>query len=383
MGAYLVVYIEILCLTFIYTGILFFSIRKDMGSDWEILIFRCVLLTLMVALVIDGFTHAQYRGFLHMPPLLVAFLYATYMFLMSAMLSFLWLAFAELRLGVSIFSKKVLIFAIIPLAVIGIMCFASIKTGWFFSVDDQGIYTRGPLWALQSVVVYIYFLAITIHALILAKREPSPRRRSQFMSLSLFIVSPILGALLQLLIGNHPFVAPATSIAFLFIFISLQGNMINYDYLTGISNRKSIEQYIDDLKIHTDSHNAFYVYMMDIDRFKSINDSMGHIEGDQALRLFARILQNVCDKFHGACGRIGGDEFVAVIRQKHMNDPEDFIREMGRSIQKEEKEQQIPYRLQSSIGYARCDSAFARTPDLIAIADKEMYAQKKARAEIG
>ena len=257
MGDYLVVYIEILCLTFIYTGILFFSIREDMGSDWEILIFRCVLLTLMIALVVDFFTHAQYRGFLHLPPLLVAFLYSTYMFLMSAMLSFLWLAFAELRLGISIFSRKKALLLVIPLAVIGVMCFASIKTGWFFSVDDQGIYTRGPLWALQSVVAYVYFFGITVHSLVLARKEPSPRRRSQFMSLSLFIVAPVLGALLQLLIGNHPFVAPATSIAFLFIFISLQGNMINYDYLTGISNRKSIEQYIDDVKGRTDSQNPF------------------------------------------------------------------------------------------------------------------------------
>ena len=49
---------------------------------------------------------------------------------------------------------------------------ASVKTGWFYVVDEYGIYTRGDYWTLQVIVNYCYFLFTTIHALIAAKTEP-------------------------------------------------------------------------------------------------------------------------------------------------------------------------------------------------------------------
>lgn len=319
-----------------------------------------------------------------MPPFLVAFLYALYMFLFSGVLPLLWFTFAELRLGGQLLRKRsTVIICLIPAAIISFMCFASIKTGWFFRIDQNGIYTRGDLWAVQTAVSYIYFLFTTVHALIVAGREPSPVQRKQYYILSMYLIAPFLGGLLQLFIGNHPFVAPATSIAMMFIFLSIQSNMINNDTLTGLYNRKATERYIEDLKMRTSHANPFYLYVMDIDGFKNINDSFGHMEGDRALRIVANVLHKTGDEFGGFVSRLGGDEFLAAIEAKNIDKPESFEDFFTESIKKEEKLLDLPYKLRLSFGYAKCVSPAEKLDNIINTADREMYHRKTGRqAEI-
>ena len=377
---YLIVYCEVLLQAFIYTAILFFSVRREMGSDVEVRIFKAFLFSLMLALVIDGFTHAQYRGVLHMPPGLVAFLYALYMFLFSVVLSFLWFNFAEVRLGSRFIQKPLgILISIIPLAIVSFMCFASIKTGWFFKIDDEGIYSRGNLWAIQTAVSYMYFLFTTVHAFIKARHEPAPMQRKQYYILSMYLIAPFLGGLLQLFVGNHPFVAPATGIAMLFIFLNIQGSMINNDTLTGLYNRKSAESYYDDLKMRASTRNPFYLYMMDINGFKGINDTYGHIEGDKALRIVANVLRKVSDELGGYVCRYGGDEFLAMIEAKNMKDAGDFEEKFKASMEREERLLDLPYKLGLSFGHALCDSPAYSMDGLVQEADREMY-QSKAEA---
>ena len=376
---YLIVYWEVLLQAFIYTAILFFSVRREMGSDREVAIFKGFLVVLMTALFVDGFTHAQYRGALHMPPLLVAFLYAFYMFLFSGVLPFLWFSFAEIKLGGNVFKRKsTFLISLLPIGVISFMCFASMKTGWFFKVDDEGMYSRGKLWALQTVVSYLYFLYTTVHAFIKARNERAPMQRKQYYIISAYLIAPFLGGLLQLIVGNHPFVAPATGIAMLFIFMNIQDTMINNDSLTGLNNRMSADSYIEDLKLHASSRNPFYLYMMDIDGFKGINDTYGHIEGDRALRIMANVLRKVTDDYRGFVCRLGGDEFLAAIESKNIEHADDFEESFKRAIAKETQLMNLPYTLKMSFGYTMCDTPAVSLSTLIAEADDRMYRNKEA-----
>ena len=377
---YLIVYLEILAICFVFTGIIYLSVDREMGSERELVIFKAFLLSLMLALVIDGITHSQYREFLHLPPTLVGFLYASYMFIFSGMLSSLWFYFAELRLGGSFIKKRrnLLIF-LLPALVISIMCFASIKTGWFFIIDEKGIYKRGPLWALQNIVAYSYFLFTTIHALIVARKEKSPIQKKQEYTLALFVVAPFLGALLQLFVGNHPFVAPATVISMLFIFINIQSNMIHNDSLTGLPNRKSAERYLEEMKSRVDANNTFYIYIIDIDGFKGINDSLGHIEGDNALRTVASVLQRIADEHRGFVCRYGGDEFLAVIKTEFLNNPESLEAICNERLKKEAEILNLKYNLTMSVGYSLCDSSRDNTQGIIQAADMMMYSNKMSK----
>ncbi|HUI89839.1 MAG TPA: diguanylate cyclase [Anaerolineales bacterium] len=88
---------------------------------------------------------------------------------------------------------------------------------------------------------------------------------------------------------------------------------IFFDDLTGIGNRKHIENRIkfalDDYKA---SKTEFCVLFIDIDHFKRLNDSYGHLAGDKVLRFIANTLRHNL-RATDSCGRWGGEEFLALI----------------------------------------------------------------------
>jgi len=87
----------------------------------------------------------------------------------------------------------------------------------------------------------------------------------------------------------------------------------NFDDLTGLYNRSSLQNRLAELILKADSHkHQFAVFLLDLDRFKSINDTMGHEAGDTLLYQLASRLKNN-HLFKADClARIGGDEFVVV-----------------------------------------------------------------------
>ncbi|WP_340020862.1 GGDEF domain-containing protein [Paenibacillus sp. FSL K6-1096] len=81
------------------------------------------------------------------------------------------------------------------------------------------------------------------------------------------------------------------------------------DPLTGLLNRKGVRDYVDSLPSHLD------VAIIDIDKFKSINDAYGHAFGDTVIVNLAGILKAVSDKLGLCVGRLGGEEFVVISQQ--------------------------------------------------------------------
>jgi diguanylate cyclase len=86
------------------------------------------------------------------------------------------------------------------------------------------------------------------------------------------------------------------------------------DALTGLSNRKAFDQEIQRIaqEAAAKGHETFALLMMDIDHFKSFNDTFGHQVGDQVLRLVARTLKEGI-KGRDLAARYGGEEFVIVL----------------------------------------------------------------------
>lgn len=91
------------------------------------------------------------------------------------------------------------------------------------------------------------------------------------------------------------------------------------DSLTGLWNRAYLEEYFQTKK----SDEQGYLLMLDLDNFKNLNDTFGHIAGDNALAAFADAMLRLTSKDDILC-RIGGDEFVIVI--KGNQDKEDIIK---------------------------------------------------------
>ena len=87
-------------------------------------------------------------------------------------------------------------------------------------------------------------------------------------------------------------------------------NMAHYDFLTGLATRWYLNEYIE---ANRDEINITCIYL-DLDHLKILNDTYGHLAGDEALVLTAQLIMK---EFHdGFSARLGGDEFVVVLFKK-------------------------------------------------------------------
>ena len=89
--------------------------------------------------------------------------------------------------------------------------------------------------------------------------------------------------------------------------------LAQYDSLTGLANRHRMTKRLDTtLKAYRNSKRACALLMLDLDRFKQVNDTLGHPAGDELLKQVAQRLKNVVgDK--AEIGRLGGDEFQVIM----------------------------------------------------------------------
>ena len=86
--------------------------------------------------------------------------------------------------------------------------------------------------------------------------------------------------------------------------------LAHYDSLTGLANRVQMSQALEQiLAAPSGRERACAVLMLDLDRFKHVNDTLGHAAGDELLQYIAGKLRKIAGE-RGALGRVGGDEFA-------------------------------------------------------------------------
>jgi len=89
--------------------------------------------------------------------------------------------------------------------------------------------------------------------------------------------------------------------------------LAHYDSLTGLANRLQMSKSLEKvLNARAGEHRACAVLLLDLDRFKQVNDTLGHPAGDALLRQVAQRLERVVES-PGRVGRLGGDEFQVIV----------------------------------------------------------------------
>ncbi|MDX1572912.1 MAG: sensor domain-containing diguanylate cyclase [Methylophaga sp.] len=149
------------------------------------------------------------------------------------------------------------------------------------------------------------------------------------------------------------------------------------DELTLISNRRGFTDLAKhSLNICRRKGLSASVLLFDLDKFKPINDSFGHAEGDRALVVFANIMREVFRQ-SDVFGRIGGDEFAVLMMDVDIENTEHVIQRFEDELTAYNKEAVRGYDLEYSVGYINTTVDNNTTiDDLLASADKKMYAAK-------
>jgi len=154
-------------------------------------------------------------------------------------------------------------------------------------------------------------------------------------------------------------------------------HLAHYDELTGLPNRFLCTQHISNAIAHAEHRGGqVAVFLMDLDRFKNINDTFGHETGEALLREIAIRFRN-CLRELDILARVGGDEFIVLI-----DDYEDPL-QLGEIAQKLLTEARKPFdisghecQLSTSIGIATYPTDGPNAQTLIKHADIAMYRAK-------
>ena len=154
----------------------------------------------------------------------------------------------------------------------------------------------------------------------------------------------------------------------------------NTDELTGLANRERFRTQLEDRITRAGrAGEAFAVMLLDLDRFKEINDTLGHHYGDQLLReLGPRLVE--CVGPDGIVARMGGDEF-AVMPAEQTDAPdalESYAREIIEVVQRPFEVEQMTLQVGASVGIARFPVDGDDPHTLLRRADMAMYAAKDA-----
>jgi len=224
--------------------------------------------------------------------------------------------------------------------------------------------------------MFVLFVMMVMVELFLMKQKDKIEAH-YYGSMILFMVFPLIGWALQMLIYGIPFALIGISFSVLVLFTNIQNRNMDKDYLTGAFNRKALDHYMKSKIDASTIQKTFSSILIDIDNFKSINDRLGHFEGDDALIRVVCILRKSVNK-SDFIARFGGDEFCIVLNSDDPKDVENTIHEINRSLQFFNENENKSYQLSFSMGYGIYTLELGKETDsFFKVIDGRMYEKKK------
>lgn len=197
-------------------------------------------------------------------------------------------------------------------------------------------------------------------------------------------LSDIIKVISALIIGS---MLVSTIVYYLFNYLSLSRKQIQIlqqqacmDFLTGVHNKRNFDcLYNEEIRKIKNKSDVFSVLMLDIDYFKNINDTYGHLAGDRVLKDLGHILSRFSKK-NEIVGRIGGEEFCILLRGYSRSEAVEFAENL-RSYIKETKfiiSSQKQIYITVSIGISSNEDGNLDIDNIREIADQNLYRCKKS-----
>ena len=152
----------------------------------------------------------------------------------------------------------------------------------------------------------------------------------------------------------------------------------SHDVLTGLINRRTFEQRLDQLLKKSASNGSEHVLCyMDLDHFKIINDTYGHLAGDNMLRSLGHYLQELLSK-RDTFGYLGGDEFGILLEGCTLNKAERVFEIIQQALHDFEFDWQgKKFSISASIGVIPINKAYTSISEVMSMADIACYSAKE------
>ena len=287
----------------------------------------------------------------------------------SGIIGYCWCLFVEYHIHRNFerIKKKSRILAI-PLIIATILIIINLLgTGIIFDISKENVYTRGPMNFILYIFVFVYYIE-SIYTVHKAKYDSI---LVEFFPIYYFIIPCMIGTMIQGFFFGVSTIWLCVAIAFIIVYIEIQISISFIDDLSGLYNRKYMNHYLN--KLQNDKTKHVYGFMMDINDFKAINDTYGHLKGDYALIQFGIILQHSIDKDSVAI-RMGGDEFVIFAKLKSDEEALALKKQIKYNVRQFNIKSKEPFHLSFSIGIAKFNGK--NTDAFLSAMDDSMYEAK-------
>jgi diguanylate cyclase (GGDEF)-like protein len=289
-------------------------------------------------------------------------------------------------------TRKIATAAAVFLSLYFVTTLLNLHWKFFFHISESNYYVMGPFYPLRLATSY--FPIFVIAAYVIAAIRVF--KRTQVYLLIFFSLLTGLGATLDIILKTGSLTWICFTGGLLYIYFFIMQTDAKIDSLTGIGNRAYFNEFISKLaRRNTRSGpggRAWAIAMIDLDHFKEINDTLGHLEGDNALRDMASIIKSSIRQCDFAA-RYGGDEFIVGTKSDSPDSPESgealktslekVLARIREAMETQNKKNLRPYKIQMSYGYDIFNvNDGVSVNDFIAHIDELMYRNKAERRRV-
>lgn len=293
--------------------------------------------------------------------------------------AFLWFLYVYdvVKNGDGQYGKRVIVPAI-PLMGALVLFFLNPFLHGVFYVDGQNCIRKGYLFGLYAAVAAGYLIVASGLAFARYFKETVQEKKRECGCLAAAIFLPAGALILQFFCPGMDVFWAFVVVGLLMVYLNIQKDQVTQDGLTGLNNRRRLDQYLKTLQERGMEGENCHFILMDVDRFKKVNDTYGHVVGDMVLKLVADQLKKTFGGLSAFLARYGGDEFVVIIKGKENDEVEAKILEFKEGVAGLDWHEECPWKLAVSVGCVQYgENGICEVEELIKIADTRMYEQKK------
>lgn len=249
------------------------------------------------------------------------------------------------------------------------------NVGWLATVPILGTYlgssrALGAFWLVITLsTVVALFVARHLGVPFPVNPIANPQDAYAISALCLLLYSGVLGLTIQ---------------QSRYLLLSHIHRQARRDSLTGLANRRYFYEVLEGSlarKAVNGSKRQIGLIYLDLDKFKPINDQLGHAAGDHVLKEFARRL-SACVRSTDLVARLGGDEFAIFFEDLAVNDvPVQVAKRIMKIMESPIELPSGPVQVETSIGVALMRNQLMRSDQFVARADEALYRAKSSRTQ--